>query len=403
MKEIEYAAELINSIILKIRSIEGIGIYLVDLLMFIGLGIVIEAVILIALSIGSKVTQKTKSELDDEIIEEIKKKSKYLSFLLAAFLTIQISYGNIELGGLPVYNWFLIGLIIVMGASSIRIAELFFDFYVEEIAPKTGRTIEREAYHLIKNLLKYGLYVILAITVLGIAGVDITPMIAGLGVAGIAVAMALQDTLSNFFAGIYILLDRPVKLGDYVKIGDVEGVITDIGWRSAKIITWNNILVVIPNKKVAEEVIINYFKPTDPIVHVVEFGVEYGSDIEKVKEIVMKVITEMKKEGLVDEDQPSWVAFREFGDSSLNFKAGLCVKNYRKRYGVQAVFLERLYNEFNKEGIGIPFPTRTVYLNSMENETNEKRENKPRKTKRNEKKKKKNSSKKRKKKRSGKK
>ena len=349
------------------RASNGIAKELIFAVIAVVLFFLGELVMLATIRVVERIVRKTKTTLDDEIVREIKKKGKLLIIVLSLFISAYAVYGNLLLFGRTLYDWFLIALLLTLGFSIIRIADLFVIFYSTQIAPKMNLHLDKEMTHLFRNIVKYSLYALLILMLLSLLGIDITPLIAGLGIAGLAVGLALQDTLSNFFAGLYLLIDRPISIGDYVKIGDVEGVVSDIGWRSTKLVTWNNILIVLPNSKVANSTVTNYLKPTSPIVHVVKFGVEYGSDIDKVIEIAKEIGEEMTKEGILSDVKPFWVRFDDIGESSLNFKAGICVNDYRKRYSAQAEFLRRLYLKLVEHGIGIPYPTRTIYLKSLEN------------------------------------
>src|SRR5262245_6619376 len=118
-------------------------------------------------------------------------------------------------------------------------------------------------------------------------GVQITPLLTALGVGGLAVALALQDTLSNLFAGVHLLADKPIRVGDYVKIADsIEGHVVDIGWRSTRVRMLQNVVVTIPNKRVAESTITNYHLPESPTALPIRVAVDYGADPDLVQRIL---------------------------------------------------------------------------------------------------------------------
>src|SRR5207245_808248 len=130
------------------------------------------------------------------------------------------------------------------------------------------------------------------LVLLAALGIQITPILTALGVGGLAVALALQDTLSNLFAGAHLLADKPIRVGDYVKVADtVEGYVVDIGWRSTRVRMLQNMVVTIPNKRVAESIITNYDMPDPRLTLLIRVSVDYGSDVELVERLLVDEAT----------------------------------------------------------------------------------------------------------------
>jgi len=208
-------------------------------------------------------------------------------------------------------------------------------------------------------------YVVGLLVLLDVLGVQITPILTALGVGGLAVALALQDTLSNLFAGIHLLVDRPIRVGDYVKIaGDIEGHVVDVGWRSTRVRMLQNNIVVVPNKKVAESVIVNYDLPEPRMALLVRVGVAYASDPDRVERVLVEEAQAAVGQvpGLLG-DPPPFVRFIPgFGESSLDFTLICQVATFVDQYGVQHELRKRILRRFRAEGIEIPFPIRTVEL-----------------------------------------
>jgi len=196
--------------------------------------------------------------------------------------------------------------------------------------------------------------------VLGVWGVDIGPFLAGLGIAGLAISFALQESLGNIFGGISLIMDRVYKVGDRIQLDSGEvGTVVDVGLRSTRLRTFDNELIVIPNSKPANSKVKNYVQPDTSLRVVVNFGVEYGTKLEKVKKVLEPVLKKMK--GISKSPAPV-VEFIEMGDSSLNCIAKFWVPNYEHAYGKKLEATDLIYNELNKAKIGIPFPTTTVYV-----------------------------------------
>ncbi len=341
-----------------------------QLILFVGgfvlFSILTDAIITFFILGFKHVADRTKNDLDDDIVKIMDKRKKYLSILIGVFVAAELVYGNIVLLGITLYNWFVVFVLILVGVISADLTDTLLSFYMRKIAPKTKSRLDDEVLPLAKNIIKISIYVLVFTIALSQLGIDIGPIIAGLGIGGLAIGLALQDTLANLFAGMHIILDRPIRVGDYVQMGSYEGSVKEIGWRTTKILAPGNKEIIVPNKELANSVLINYLKPNKPTGHVVTFGVAYGVDVEKVKNIFLDVCKQLKKEGLIEGGE--WIRLDELGDSSLNFKGGFMVPQYTQRFAAQGRFYELLYNELNQAGIEIPYPTQTIYLKMDENE-----------------------------------
>lgn len=214
------------------------------------------------------------------------------------------------------------------------------------------------------NLTKLLVLVVGILVMLQYLGISITPVLTALGVGGLAVALALQDTLSNIFAGIQILLSRQIKLGDYVRLetGE-EGFITDISWRNTSIRMMSNNLILVPNSKLSNTIVTNHELPDREMSVLIVVGVGYSSELENVERIVCRVGSEVMEEvpGGVAGFVPL-VRFHTFSDFSIDFTVILRAKTFGDQYLVKHEFIKRLHRRFNEEGIEIPFPVRTVHL-----------------------------------------
>ena len=199
--------------------------------------------------------------------------------------------------------------------------------------------------------------------------ISITPLLTTLGIGGLAVALAFKDTLANFFAGLYILADRPIRAGDYIKLeGGPEGYVEGIGWRSTRLRTLPNNIVIIPNSKVSESIITNYFLPEKRMSLLVNISVSYDSDTRKVEKILVEEATRAvpEIEGMLADPPPSARFIPGFKDSSLDFTLICQVREFVDQYYVQHELRHRIFERFRKEGIEIPFPQRTVHLRKEE-------------------------------------
>lgn len=206
--------------------------------------------------------------------------------------------------------------------------------------------------------------VLAALVVLDTLGISITPLLASLGVGSVAVALALQDTLSNFFGGVYVLVDKPIRLGDMVRIEDgTEGIVKRIGWRSSHIEVGGSNIVVIPNTKLASSIVTNYDLPSAETNVVIPIGVSYDSDLETVERVTIATAKEtlMKSEGGVLTFEPI-VRFTSFADSSINFNLIVRAKSFGDTWAVKHELIKSIHAKYQREGIDIPYPQRTVRL-----------------------------------------
>ena len=193
-------------------------------------------------------------------------------------------------------------------------------------------------------------------------GISITPLLASLGVGSLAVALALQDTLANLFAGLYMVVDKPVEAGHLVRLeGGEEGYVLRVGWRSTWIRTLPNNIVVVPNAKLAGSVITNYNLQDPSMAIDVTVAVHYESDLGDVERITLEIAREILRTvpGGVAEVEPS-LRFQSFGENGIVFKVVLRCRRFEDSPLVRHEFIKRLRARYRREGIVIPYPTRTL-------------------------------------------
>jgi small-conductance mechanosensitive channel len=201
------------------------------------------------------------------------------------------------------------------------------------------------------------------LVVLDNLGISITPLLASLGVGSVAVALALQDTLNNFFSGVYVLADRPIQIDDYIKLEDgTEGFVARIGWRSTHIRLPSNAMVVVPNSKIASAQLTNYNMPSKETVFRVDVGVGYDSDLKHVERVCLEVAKEVLSHtpSGVAHFQP-FVRFHTFADSSINLAVFLQTRHFSESGLLRHEFIKALHEKFRHEKIEIPYPQRVVH------------------------------------------
>jgi len=200
------------------------------------------------------------------------------------------------------------------------------------------------------------------LVVLNGLGLSITPMLTALGVGGLAVALALQEPLANFFAGLFITLAGQIRVGDYVKLDSgQEGYVADFSWRSTRLRMLANNVIVVPNAKLAQSIVVNHHLPSRDLAVLIDLGVDYASDLRHVERVAVEVGREVMREveGGVPEFEP-FIRYHTFAESSIDFTVILRAKEFVDQYLIKHEFVKRLHTRFTHERIVIPFPVRTV-------------------------------------------
>lgn len=305
-------------------------------------------------------TLKTKTKIDDLIVKCFSSMIFYLVF--AVGFKIGFSHFDFET---TIFNSLIESLVIlVIALLIIRIVNGFSKLWQEEWASKTASTADDRLIPLFEKILKSVVIILAIIFIFDSWRIDISPLLATAGIAGIAISFAVKDSLSNMLGGLQLVLDKTFKVGDKVEIESGEmGVIKDIGLRSTKLRTYDNEVIYIPNGYLANAKVKNFTMPDLSIRVNVNFGVEYGSDPEQVRQVLLDAI---KQEPIVLEHPVPKIQFLSMGDFALDFVARVWVKNYGDAYNTKIKITDVIYNALNQAGIGIPFPTHTIITKKEE-------------------------------------
>ena len=301
---------------------------------------------------------RTDTQIDDIIIKSFRGPSIYWAIAIGLYIGVAVS----ELPAKYVFYFSkAIHVIVILSISfaTANLAGKVFKNYIQKSnlpLPTTG---------LAYGMMKAVILIIGFLIVLSVMGISITPLITALGVGGLAVALALQDTLANLFAGIHILVEKSIRVGDFIRLETgQEGYVEDITWRTSRIRMLPNNMVVIPNSKLSQSIVTNYYLPEKRMSLLIPIGVSYSSDPDKVEKIL---IEEAKSgvgdiPGLLGDPEPFVRFIPGFGESSLDFTLICQVQEFVDQYLAQHELRKRIFRRFKKEGIEIPFPHRTVYL-----------------------------------------
>ena len=308
-----------------------------------------------------RVTDKTETDLDDTIIKVLGSGSRKVVWLVGFYFTVQVAETVVSESITKYAKGFLYVLLVFIIANIISsVLKLLLDWSSAKWGKQVKGRVQDEFGPLFKRLITIVVYTIAIVFILKYFKQDISSIIVSLGVGSLAVALAAKDTLANMISGFMIMTDRPFRKGDRILLESGEtGDVYDIGLRSTKILTFDNTLIVVPNQQIINEKVTNLSYPTPQIRVSIDLGVAYGSDLKKVKKILMDICNQNE---LVLDTPPPDVYFINFGDSSLDLKVVCRVARWNQQFPVGEELRVAIYEKFEKENIEIPFPQRVVTL-----------------------------------------
>ncbi|MFQ5680146.1 MAG: mechanosensitive ion channel family protein [Gemmatimonadota bacterium] len=240
------------------------------------------------------------------------------------------------------------------------------------VAPRTDTRLDDTALPLLNKIARFLVVAAGILVALEYVGIDISPLLAGAGVMGLAISLAAKDTLSNVIAGILLILDRPFQVGDRIELWTAPqesgtwGDVVEIGLRATKIRNPDNVVVVVPNNEIMRRDIINYTTSGPEIRLRVPIGIAYDADVELAKELILQVASEVG--GVKAKPEPV-VIVRSFGDSAVNLELRVWIEEARQRRAVADDVTERVKATFDARGVEIPYPKRDLYIRTAPGET----------------------------------
>ena len=305
----------------------------------------------------AKLASRTKLKSDDLIIETIRR------WVIAWFVALGLFLGlrRIDMD-MRYHNWLENGLMIFYIFSATLILARVISGMLRIKATGTDTVIPSSS--IIGNIVRGIIYIIGLLIILQTQGISVTPILTALGVGGLAVALALQPTLSNLFAGLQIIASGKINHGDYVKLASgEEGYIDDITWRSTTIRGDADHTIIVPNSKLADMIVTNFYIPSREIPFSVEISVSQDNDLEKVEQVTKQVIRDTMKdcEGTVKGLEPV-VRYFSVGDNRINLRAILRVTEQSYKFPVRHDFIKRIHDRYRQEGIKMALPNQTIFI-----------------------------------------
>jgi MscS family membrane protein len=318
---------------------------------------------------GRKLISRTDNELDDLLLDVILPRLKWLAIIIGLYLAIeQIAKGFpladktgqqlIQYGEGIIYIAFVSLITILI----IRIIDSSLKYAILRHTSQSSSALNTALLPLLNRLTLILTLIIAVVISLGHFGVDVSSLLVFLGGGSVAIALAAQETLANMIAGFVIMIDRPFRVGDRIKLPTGEiGDVREIGLRSSTILDFDNNLIVSPNSELTKTKVINYSYPGTEIRILVEVSVAYGTSIDRVREIMLGFAN--KHSDLMKEPAPEFI-FSSMGDSSCVLRLAARTNDWKKKGRIEASLREQIYTAFMKEGISSGYAQHIVQLSS---------------------------------------
>jgi Small-conductance mechanosensitive channel len=305
------------------------------------------------------ISQKTKWAWDEVLLGSVGKIYYFWLFLLASHISLvflPITDKYFALINKILLIFFILSLCLFLSRLIVNLIEIYLH-QKTDLAPKVT---------LFEIIVKVIVFFIGFILILNILNINILPFITTLGIAGLAIGLALRDTLENFFAGIHLVLAKQIRPGDFIRLENgLEGVVEDITWRTTVIKQLQNNVIIIPNSKLAQSIIVNYHQPENNQTLIIPLTISYKHNLKEVEELILAFMNRFIKEHpLANKDFAPAVRYSGFGDSGINLNLLIQVKEPTDRFKLIHDFIMELDDYLKKHGIEIPYPIRKVYLKS---------------------------------------
>jgi MscS family membrane protein len=327
---------------------------IVDSLLFVAVGIVAAVIVYGVFIFLKKQADKTETKMDDLLVYSLGTPLVILAFFIPLYFAIQHT-----ITVYPAYAWIASSNVLIAGYILVGtwIIATFVDgilaTYGDALAESTETDLDDRIIDILKKIAKYLIWFTGLLYVFSLFNVNITPLIAGAGVVGIAIALAAQDLFSNFFGGAVIITDQPFKVGDRVLINDILGDVTHIGPRSTRIITLDSDIVTIPNNKITTSVVRNFSLPSPQVRIQIPVTVAQGTDITKVKTVLMQIGEAAQKEQkmyIADTPAPT-VFLTKVDKATMTFEITLFAHEFAYNNIIRDYLNRKIIEAFRNDGI----------------------------------------------------
>lgn len=305
-------------------------------------------------------TRRTSGTLDDSVLDAI----QYPAYWLLLLVSFEYALGRLDfiksLAVLPLDDVSFILYALVFFIMAWRLVSGLFEWFMHEQAVRTDTDLDQQLLPFFSRISLIIVALIAIIIVLGHFNVEVSGLVATLGIGSLAIALAAQEALADTISGFLIMIDRPFRIGDRVELLDLDtwGDVVDIGLRSTRIRTLDNRMVIVPNSTIAKSLIVNHSYPDDTYRLQIELGLAYGTDIEKARQVLIEAVSGV--EGVLA-TQAVEALFLQFGDSALIFRVRWWLDSYVDTRRMFDKVNTAMYQALNEAGIEIPFPQQAVH------------------------------------------
>jgi small-conductance mechanosensitive channel len=304
----------------------------------------------------NRITSKTETKIDDIVFETVKKPSIIWLVMLSIDLGSQVLEVSYEIHAIidrVILSLLIVSVFITLMKLTVELLKLYYE----------KRNSSFHTTSIIQNLIKIVFFLTGVLLILQINGVSITPIITALGIGGLAVALALQDTLNNLFSGFYITLSQQIRVGDFIRLENgSEGWVKDIGWRNTTLLLITNSMIIIPNSKLAQNIILNYSLPESRTALKFPINVGYEHDPDFVEKIILDLLKENISNipGALSEPQPTIILNPGFSEYALTFTLTVHIEQYFDPGPALGAVRKLIIKKFKEENIRIPYPIYTI-------------------------------------------
>ncbi len=322
--------------------------------------------------IQARLTSRTRTDLDDRVLNAVKGPVSIGIWVLGlkwALKSLDLPNWGFREASIEkiVGGWnkgidslFFVLLTLVVISLITRCFDVLARWFAGRVAARTESRVDDELVPIVNRLFQVLVWAVALIVVFDHFGIEVSSLLVALGAGSLAFALAAQETLANMIGGFIIFIDRPFRTGDRIELENgTRGDVQDIGLRSTKILTFENTILVVPNAQIIKEKVTNLSYPDPKIRIMVNLGVAYGSDLDRVKQIVLEVARAHPK--ILDDPEPR-VFFLDFGDSSLDLRLIARTGDYMDQWALTEEIRMGIWRALAREGVNIPFPQRDLWI-----------------------------------------
>ncbi len=333
--------------------------WLVFLINAVGFFVIIKIIYMLLKVVIRQFTKRTKTTFDDDLLKVLE--YPLLIALSVIFILSSISVFAFSETILNVINKLGKSILVIIGTWFIySLIGIIYKHILLPFSKKSKSNLDDQIFPIVRKVLRIIIFILAGIYILDIFGINITPLLAGVGIGGLALAFAAQKVLADVFGGISLLLDEAYFIGDRIKVADLIGTVVDIGLRSTKIKTFDNNVVTVPNSVIANSNIENFNSISKEFAVRFTLGITYNTSIKKV-ELAKKIIAKCIKSNKYVINEPT-ITFNTFNNSSLDLYISFTIDNYSNKLEAVDDINTKIKTEFDKNKIEFAFPTQTIYL-----------------------------------------